>query len=79
MSIAGDVVDEGLEREQADPYVLAQALEMEWEAEVRVVTEDRIDRLPIKIAMTTACERLDITHWRLGDFLEAVSFDPRGA
>ena len=59
MQVAGDVVDEGLEREQADPYVLAQALEMRGLG-ARVITEDRTDRLPIKIALTTACDRLEI-------------------
>ncbi len=55
----------------------AQALEFQQSGRlVRVVTEDRVDRLPIKIAMTTACERLGLTAWSLADFLSEIGFDP---
>ena len=76
MQIAGDVVDEGSEREEADPYVLAQALEMRGLGAC-VITEDRVDRLPLKIAMTTACDRLDIESESLEGFLKAIAFDPK--
>ncbi|MCY3919634.1 MAG: DUF4411 family protein [Chloroflexi bacterium] len=77
MRIAGDVVEPDAEGDPADPYVLAQALEFQQSGRwVLVVTEDRVDRVPIKIAMTTACERLGLTAWSLADFLGEIGFDP---
>ena len=52
------------ENEPADPYVVAMAYELRTVGyDVVVATEDRIDRLPLKIALTTACEALEITTW----------------
>ena len=77
MRVAGAVVEPDAEGDPADPYVLAQAMEFQTFGRlVRVVTEDRVDRLPIKIAMTTACERLGLTAWSLADFLGEIGFDP---
>ena len=77
MRIAGDVVEADAEGDPADPYVLAQALEFQQSGRlVRVVTEDRVDRLPIKIAMTTACQRLGLAAWSLADFLGEIGFAP---
>ena len=77
MRVAGAVVEADAEGDPADPYVLAQALEFQQSGRlVRVVTEDRVDRLPIKIAMTTACERLGLTALSLADFLGEIGFDP---
>ena len=79
MDAAGDVVEEDDEGDPADPYVLAQALELKRAGqEVRVVTEDRIDRLPLKIAMTTACLRLDLDSSDLTGLLQEMSFAARG-
>jgi hypothetical protein len=61
--------------EKADPYVVAQAHELahsEPPYEVVVATTDRVDRLPLKIAMTTACARLGIVCWDFGTFVAWV-------
>jgi rRNA maturation endonuclease Nob1 len=49
--------------EPADPYVVAMALEIHEKcvsSQVVVVTEDRIDRMPVKESIVTACERLEL-------------------
>lgn len=52
------------EREPADPYVAAMAYELRAAGfDVAVATDDSVDRLPVKIALTTACERLGLLTW----------------
>jgi hypothetical protein len=69
MAEAGDVVDPNKLKDDADPYVLALALELlEQGYDVCVVTEDRVDRN--RIAVTTACQRLGIQHCSVRDFLD---------
>ena len=75
---ASEVIEDDAEGEPADPYVLAHALEIQLDGKlVRVVTEDHVDRLPIKIAMTTACKRLGLASCDLASFLEEIDFNPR--
>ncbi|MBI2916777.1 MAG: DUF4411 family protein [Chloroflexi bacterium] len=69
MAIAGDVVDPMKLRPDADPYVLAMALEFLDEGrDVVVVTEDTVDR-PSHISMATACDRLKLKWSTMRDFL----------
>lgn len=71
MSEAGDVVDSESERDEADPWICALALQLQTAGyEVTVVTEDRVDRLPIKIALTTACNRLRLRFCTAREFLD---------
>lgn len=79
MRRAGDVVEVDAEGEPADPHVLAQAMEFtrRGHPDVVVVTQDHTDRLPIKIAMTTACGRLGLASMSLLEFLDEVGFDPK--
>ena len=73
MAEAGEVIGDDREEETADPYVLAHALELkEAGHEVIVVTEDRVDRLPLKLSMVTACERLNLGSSDIVAFLQAV-------
>jgi rRNA maturation endonuclease Nob1 len=72
MATAGDLVEEGALKEVADPYLLAMALELRETKSIMVVTDDVVDRLPLKIAMTTACERLDLPWCRTTDFLSSL-------
>ena len=68
MAEAGDVVDPNKTKDDADPYVLALALQLVQQGfDVWVVTEDRVDRN--RIAVTTACDRLGISHCSVRDFL----------
>lgn len=68
MAEAGDVIDPNKAKEDADPYVLALALQLVGQGhDVCVVTEDRVDRN--RIAVTTACDRLSIPHCSVRDFL----------
>lgn len=73
MSAAGDVVDSTKMKEEADPYVLALALQLLDEGhDPCVVTSDEVDHLPIRIALTTACDRLGIRHSTPREFLESI-------
>ncbi|QIG42038.1 hypothetical protein G5V58_03965 [Nocardioides anomalus] len=77
----GDLVEVDAEpdREPADPYIAATAWELlEAGYDVAVATEDNIDRLPLKIALTTACDRLGITSWGLDTFLAWVRGPEQG-
>lgn len=66
MAEAGDVVDPNKTKDDADPYVLALALQLvEQGLDVCVVTEDRVDRN--RIAVTTACASASRTA-RFGTF-----------
>ena len=70
MSVAGDVVEAGKDAEEADPYVVALALEIANAGyEVCVVTSDRVDHGQIKIALATACDRLGVKVSSPPDFL----------
>ncbi len=68
-------VDADPTREVADPYIAAMALELSDrypDTQVVVATDDNVDRLPAKLSLATACDRLHIDHWPLQDFLEWV-------
>ncbi len=78
MAIAPDVIDpkKGDDEEDADPYILAQALELNSSGlEVEIVTRDRNDYAD-HIALTTACDRLNIGHVSLEEFLESLDWKP---
>ena len=65
MMTAGDVIEEDAENDPADPYVLALALQLWRENEARecyIVTEDVVDRVPLKISIRTACLRLGLNY-----------------
>ena len=80
MAKAGDVVDPNKTSEDADPYVVALALHTrERGFDVVVVTNDVVDRLPIKISLATACARLNIEWATPEDFLAAAGIWPTSA
>lgn len=59
--------------EKADPYIVAMASELMAQGfDVVVATEDRVDRLPLKIALTTACDRFGVVTWDFDVFVEWV-------
>lgn len=61
------------ELEVADPYVVAMAWEIRDRSPttpVMVVTEDRIDRMPAKESIVTACTRLDLQWCGTAVFVE---------
>ena len=67
--------DASAEREPADPYVAAMALQIAEQlphCSVVVATEDVVDRLPLKIALGTACGQLGLKHRSTRDFIEWV-------
>ena len=70
MDTAGDVVDPNKTTEDADPYVLALALQLrERGRQVVVVTTDTVDRPPIRISLVTACERMGVDTATADEFL----------
>lgn len=73
METAGDVVDASKDEEDADPYVLALALQLQSIGyEVRVVTSDVVDRIPIRISLETACHRMSVRTLSPEDFVVAI-------
>lgn len=61
------------DREVADPYIVAMALEIAEKCPgvtVVVATEDRVDRMPLKESILTACGRLDIVCCTAEEFVE---------
>ncbi|MHB8288833.1 MAG: DUF4411 family protein [Acidimicrobiales bacterium] len=80
MREAGDLVDPNKSTEDADPYVLAQAVQLQAQGlEVVVVTDDDIDRMPIKISLATACGRLGVCHVDSRGFLTLCGVKVRRA
>lgn len=76
MAVAGDLIDADTEIDPADPYVVALALEMsQMGTDICVVTADVVDRMPLKISMRTACERLRIPWMPIDEFLECMYED----
>jgi hypothetical protein len=72
---AAQLVDPNAEAEPeaADPYIVAMALEIEERlpgVQAIVVTEDRVDRMPAKESIVTACERLGLTFCQTDDFVD---------
>ena len=76
LEVAPEVVDleATADREIADPYVAAMAVEIQVRTGslVVVATNDRIDRLPLKLSLLTACGRLGISVCSTEQFLEWV-------
>lgn len=78
MREAGDVVDPSKSSEDADPYVLAQAVQLQAGGlDVVVVTDDNVDRMPIRISLTTACGRLGVPHVDSRSFLTSCGIRVR--
>ncbi|MFH5821734.1 DUF4411 family protein [Georgenia sp. AZ-5] len=58
--------------EVADPYVAAMAWQIREthpQSRVVVATNDFVDRMPVKEALATACNRLAIEYWRADEFV----------
>jgi hypothetical protein len=73
-SDAKAVVDPNKAREDADPFIIAQALQlMDAGYEVCVVTEDHLDN-PTRIALTKACDICSVEWIRLDEFLKDIGF-----
>ena len=72
------VVEKDAEGEPADPYVLAQALEFRRRGlDIVIVTEDRVNRMPIKIDMRMACDQLGIAWIALEAYMGEIGSDPQ--
>jgi rRNA maturation endonuclease Nob1 len=75
MQVAPNLVEATQQKEVADPYVAALALQLvAGGQDVEVVTDDLIDHLPTRIALGTACDRLKLAHIGCQDFLTAIGF-----
>lgn len=77
LSIAPQLVDieATADREVADPYVAAMAMQIcaaHDGCRVVVATNDCVDRLPVKLSLATACDRVGIEHWRAEEFVEWI-------
>lgn len=77
MRVAGDVIEADAENDPADPYVLALALQLWREShasDCHLVSEDKVDRVPVKISIRTACVRLGLNFMDTRDFASASGF-----
>lgn len=77
LEVASQLVEVNLppDREVADPYVAAMALELRErhpDSRVVVVTDDVVDREPLKISLRTACGRLSLQQCGLRPVVEWV-------
>lgn len=73
------LVDPSSELEEADPYVVAMALgihEHYPSADVVVVTEDQVDRMPAKEALATAYVRLGLAECTTDAFVDWLRSGP---
>lgn len=78
MAVADDLIEADAEGDPADPYVVALARDLRGGGvDACVVTFDVVDRLPLKISMGTACERMSLPWMDLDEFLECM-FDDLG-
>jgi hypothetical protein len=61
MAVAGDIVEKKKETDCADPYVLTLASQLKRAGHpVRVVTDDVVDRPPLKMSMRWGCQQLGL-------------------
>lgn len=63
LAVAAEMVEADNPNEIADPYVLAMALELTERyrtSRTVVITNDVVDRMPVKISLRTGCERLGV-------------------
>jgi Domain of unknown function (DUF4411) len=64
LAAAADLIDaDATGPEPADPYVAAMALQLKSvyaNTRVVVASDDKVDRLPLKLSLKTACDRLGI-------------------
>ncbi len=70
------LIDPEGEAEQADPYVIARALELQDSfQDVCVVTDDTTSHLPAKASMAEVCDDYEIPWINLADFLATDHLD----
>lgn len=75
LSLAADVVDPDDPEDDADPSVIAQAVELSREGRYPVVvTKDRRDRQD-HVSMRTACDRFGIQTCSLDEFVAEIDCD----
>lgn len=75
-SPAARVVDPNKTKEDADPYLIALALQlMASGLEVCVVTEDHLDT-GVRIALTSACDICKVPWMRAEEFLTLIGYAP---
>ena len=74
LSVFPRLVDPDKEREDADPYVVALALELKDAGhDVVVVTHDVTDRAPVDTSIKTACDHFGIEVMDLEEFRAAIA------
>ena len=87
LQVAADLIEADNPNEVADPYVLAMALELTERhptSLVVLVTNDVVDRMPVKISLRTGCQRLGVAtcqapallRWLTEENAELVDAEP---
>lgn len=77
LDLTPKVIEEDAQGEPADPYVIAQALTLIEAHDPVIVTEDVVDRLPLKMALASAAVEHGISWCGLADFATALEFGCR--
>lgn len=83
LATASELIDaDATGTEPADPYVVAMALELQSvyaNSRIAVASDDKVDRLPLKLSLKTACDRLGIEFCEPPPFVEWVRDRSNGA
>ena len=83
LSVASELIDaDATGPEPADPYVVAMALDLRAvyaNARIVVASDDKINRLPLKLSIKTACGRLHIEFCEPPPFVEWVRAQAPGS
>jgi hypothetical protein len=76
LAAAAELIDaDAIGPEPADPYVVAMALDLRAtyaNSRVAIASDDKVDRLPLKLSLKTACDRLGIEFCEPPPFVEWV-------
>jgi hypothetical protein len=73
MAAAPNLIEADSTGDEADPYVVAHALHLAGDGHnPTVVTNDFVDRMPVKTSIASACDHLDVKWCKLGPFLETL-------
>jgi hypothetical protein len=73
LALTPDLIDaDATGAEPADPYVVGMAIDLATvypECRIVVVSDDKVDRMPIKRSLKTACDRMSVEFWEPSEFL----------
>ena len=72
LDLTPNVIEANATEDAGDPYVLAMAMQLSIEHDVVIVTEDVVDRLPLKQSLRAAAEAHGLPWCNLTDFASTL-------